>query len=314
MSTLKLSLIDIVLVAICLFLLLISGLSVFLLLRLRKQNKELSKNLELQKSRVLARKEKIMELRKKMKDLVIRFSEDEQKLLTSYTQEEIATVYPEIIDALRNLLSAVEVNRLPQGKQANVMSAAIKLSHQLQEAFRMPEEPLLEQKEDKQEGEAANDSIVPRRALIVDDNEESLLLSAEVVESSGFLVDLAKSGEEAVNKVRISREGYYDLILMDVIMPGKSGYETCRDIRKLMRADCDRIPVIALAANNFSEDYAQLIDSGMNDRLSKPISRDSFLSMVSKWLQRHEADTKKSSDVITWTSISNADGTPAEAK
>ena len=82
--------------------------------------------------------------------------------------------------------------------------------------------------------------------LIVDDNEESRRLSSEIVEGSGFLVDLATNGEEAVEKVRLSREGYYDMILMDIIMHGKNGYEATRDIRKLLRADSERIEQVVI--------------------------------------------------------------------
>lgn len=303
MSIGSLSILDIILAGMCIVLLMLSGVLLVRLMQRRKQCVELRRELELQRSRVLARKEKIWELREKMHVLLVRLSEDEHKLLNSYTQEEIGMLYPEIIDALRQLLKVIEIRNFPQIKQADVMSAAIKLSHLLQNAFRATEEPLFEEDNPGRMGESADESIAPRRVLIVDDNEESLRFSAKVVENSGFLVDLAANGEEAVEKVRLSREGYYDMILMDVIMQGKNGYEACHDIRKLLRTDCERIPIVALTANNFSEDYVRLIDAGMNDRISKPISRNSFLSIADKWLKRQEAQSNTVDSVDTWFSV-----------
>ena len=298
---------NIALGAVCILLLVVIALLLARLLRLRKQCVELRRELEKQKSRVVVRKEKIWELREKLRQLLVRLSEDERKLLNSYTQEEIGALYPEIIEALRQLLKFIEIGRLPKMKQADVMSAAIKLSHLLRSAFRVSEEPLLEDVQSLEPGEQ-NDSIRPRRVLIVDDNEESRRLSSEIVEGSGFLVDLATNGEEAVEKVRLSREGYYDMILMDIIMHGKNGYEATRDIRKLLRADSERIPVIALTANSFLEDYARLIDAGMNDRISKPISRNSFLSVVDKWLKRPEVKNSAADSAGTWFSIPTSGG------
>ena len=298
---------NIALGAVCILLLVVIALLLARLLRLRKQCVELRRELEKQKSRVVVRKEKIWELREKLRQLLVRLSEDERKLLNSYTKEEIGALYPEIIEALRQLLKVIEIGRLPKMKQADVMSAAIKLSHLLRSAFRVSEEPLLEDVQSLEPGEH-DDSIRPRRVLIVDDNEESRRLSSEIVEGSGFLVDLATNGEEAVEKVRLSREGYYDMILMDIIMHGKNGYEATRDIRKLLRADSERIPVIALTANSFLEDYARLIDAGMNDRISKPISRNSFLSVVDKWLKRPEVKNSAADSAGTWFSIPTSGG------
>ena len=171
MSLGSFSLLDIVLAGMCLALLALSGFLMLRLFQRRKKYAEMKKDLTLQRSRVLARKEKIWELRKKMSDLTERLREDEQKLLNSYTQEEIGALYPDIISGLRQLLKTFEVSRLPQAKQTNVMAAAIKLSHLLQNAFRVTEEPLLTD-EETEEKEPVNDGLAPRRVLVVDDNEE----------------------------------------------------------------------------------------------------------------------------------------------
>lgn len=306
----SINMIDIALAGVSAVLLAVCILLLVRLVKRKKQCAMLQMELDRQKSRVIARKEKIWELREKMHELLLHLSEDERKLLNSYTQEEIAALYPEIIEAFRGLLKAIEINKLPQIKQADVMSEAIKLSHLLKNAFRMTEEPLLVDAEIERAEEAGDESIAPRRVLIVDDNEESRHRSAEIVEGSGYWVDMAANGEEAVEKIRISREGYYDLILMDIIMQGKNGYDACRDIRKLLRADCERIPIIALTANNFAEDYVRLIDAGMNDRIAKPISRNAFLNVADKWLNPHENKMNAAADADTWFSLSSAGESP----
>lgn len=310
MNMKSINILDIALAGAAALLLVVTILLLVRLVKRKKQCAALQMELDRQKSRVVARKEKIWELREKMHELLLHLSEDERKLLNSYTREEIAELYPEIIEAYRGLLKAVDINKLPQVKQADVMSAAIKLSHLLKGTFRMTEEPLLTDAEIERIGEAGDESIAPRRVLIVDDNEESRRRSAEIVENSGFWVDLAANGEEAVEKIRISREGYYDLILMDIIMQGKNGYDACRDIRKLLRTDCERIPIVALTANNFAEDYVRLVDAGMNDRISKPISRNAFLSVVDKWLNRQEDKMNADANADAWFSLSSTGESP----
>ena len=64
---------------------------------------------------------------------------------------------------------------------------------------------------------------------------------------------------------------YFDVILMDVMMPVMGGYEASRRIRRLERADAESVPIIAITANAFQEDIIESEEAGMNAHLSKPL-------------------------------------------
>ena len=81
-----------------------------------------------------------------------------------------------------------------------------------------------------------------------------------------------------------SEEGYYDLILMDVMMPIMNGYEATQEIRKLENRKLADIPIIAMTANAFEEDRIAAIKAGMNDHLSKPIQIDKLYEMMKRYL------------------------------
>ena len=71
-----------------------------------------------------------------------------------------------------------------------------------------------------------------------------------------------------------SKEGYYDLILMDIQMPVMNGYEATKEIRKLDRRDAKTVSIVAMSANVFESDVRKSIESGMNDHIGKPINMD----------------------------------------
>ena len=84
-------------------------------------------------------------------------------------------------------------------------------------------------------------------------------------------MDTAENGADAVEKVKNSRPGTYDLVLMDVQMPIMDGYEATREIRGLHDPDLAGIPILAMTANAFEEDRRRALECGMNGFLSKPI-------------------------------------------
>ena len=75
-------------------------------------------------------------------------------------------------------------------------------------------------------------------------------------------------------------EGYYDAILMDMMMPEMDGLEATRAIRALDRTDAKEIPVIALTANAFDEDVQKSLQAGLNAHLSKPVEPDSLFATL----------------------------------
>ncbi len=128
------------------------------------------------------------------------------------------------------------------------------------------------------------DDLKGRRLLLVEDNELNREIAQEILIASGFLVETAKDGSEAVEKVKNSEEGYFDLILMDVQMPVMNGYDATRAIRKLNNLRLSSIPIIAMTANAFEEDKQNAYNSGMNDHIAKPLEMDKLFDVLRKYL------------------------------
>lgn len=85
----------------------------------------------------------------------------------------------------------------------------------------------------------------------------------EILNEYGFLVDTAENGAEAVEKVKNSTPGSYDLVLMDVQMPVMNGYEATKQIRALDDPALAGITILAMTANAFDEDRKKALESGM---------------------------------------------------
>lgn len=110
-----------------------------------------------------------------------------------------------------------------------------------------------------------------RRVLLVEDNELNREISYELLTSEGFKVEEADDGDVAIEKVKNSAPGYFDLVLMDVQMPRMNGYDAARAIRALDDKALAQIPIIAVTANAFEEDRRAAISAGMNGHVAKPI-------------------------------------------
>lgn len=125
-----------------------------------------------------------------------------------------------------------------------------------------------------------------KRILVVDDNEINLEIENEVLKDAGFKVDCAENGRIAVEKVKSSAPGYYDLILMDIQMPVMDGYHATMAIREMENPALAGIPIIAVSANTFEEDKRKAMESGMNAHLPKPLDTPRLYRMIQKFLQK----------------------------
>lgn len=112
-------------------------------------------------------------------------------------------------------------------------------------------------------------SIKGKKVLLVEDNDLNREIAKTLLEDEGVLVSEAVDGLDALKVFEESEIGYFDLILMDVVMPNMNGLSATRAIRELNRIDSN-LPIIALSANAYAEDIKKTKDAGMDDYVSKP--------------------------------------------
>ncbi|MBD3410479.1 MAG: response regulator [Ignavibacteriales bacterium] len=124
----------------------------------------------------------------------------------------------------------------------------------------------------------------PMRILIVDDNDVNRDVLATTLARAGREVSTASSGEAALEALENDE---YDVVLMDVVMPGMDGYEATRKIRE---RHGDRHVVVAVTANVFPEDRKLCLEAGMNEVLSKPIYPEDLEYTLDR-LERDETKT-----------------------
>ncbi len=117
------------------------------------------------------------------------------------------------------------------------------------------------------------------RILLADDNPVNCRLAVLMLGKAGHQVDVVGDGALAVAALR---ERDYDLVLMDVQMPGVDGLEATRRIRRLPAARAG-VPVIAITANAMAGDEQRCLEAGMDDYVTKPIDRARLLGKVTQW-------------------------------
>ncbi|MFT2111059.1 response regulator [Marinomonas sp. 2405UD68-3] len=116
------------------------------------------------------------------------------------------------------------------------------------------------------------------KILAVDDNSTNLQLVEHWLKPNGLDVILAYSGQQALE---MSAKNSFDLILMDIQMPGLDGMETTKELRR--RAQYKETPIIALTAHALNSEKHQIIEAGMNTYLTKPVSESTLLDTIHHW-------------------------------
>jgi twitching motility two-component system response regulator PilH len=120
---------------------------------------------------------------------------------------------------------------------------------------------------------------MPQKILVVDDSPTELTLMSRPLKEAGYWVVTAIDGEDAISKVMSENP---DLVVLDVVMPKKNGFQVCREIRtRLGKAN---LPVIMLTTKNEASDKFWGLKQGANEYMSKPFSPEELLSTVRRFI------------------------------
>ena len=140
------------------------------------------------------------------------------------------------------------------------------------------------QKNFRQEDGVAVLDATGKRILVVEDNDVNMEIITAILEHTHAHVTCAWDAEEAIDLISQSREGHYDMILMDIQMPGMDGYAATRAIRSMDRKDTMTIPIMAMTANAFAQDVEKALSAGMNAHIAKPIDVDELFQKMYHFL------------------------------
>ena len=120
-----------------------------------------------------------------------------------------------------------------------------------------------------------------KKVLIVDDNELNLKVAARLLQPYKMDIDKSSSGDDAISK--IIDDNVYDLILLDDMMPHKSGSETLAELKQI---EGFNMPVVVLTANAIEGMKEQYLKAGFDDYLAKPISKEELKRVLQKYLNK----------------------------
>ena len=141
----------------------------------------------------------------------------------------------------------------------------------------------------KQEQPVAEEEneLAGKRILLAEDNEINMEIAEFYATDHGAIVEKAKNGKEAVDAFAASAPGYFDVILMDVMMPVLDGLEATRQIRALPRDDAKTICIVAMTAQTAKESIEECLQAGMNGHIAKPVKADQMVGSVLAAMQAH---------------------------
>lgn len=126
------------------------------------------------------------------------------------------------------------------------------------------------------------------RILIIEDEPGILSFIQEGLKEEGFAVDTAPEGNTGLEMALVN-DGEYDLLLVDWMLPGVSGIEVCRQVRKVNT----RVPIIFLTARDTVQDTVFALQMGANDYIKKPFSFDELLARIRVQLRSKDEETNK---------------------
>lgn len=145
--------------------------------------------------------------------------------------------------------------------------------------FEIAEEPAVVQ----EMSELPKGNLSGCRILLAEDNELNREIAAFLLKDEGISVTEAEDGQQAVECFLKMPEGYYDAVLMDIMMPVMDGYQAARAIRGSGKKDAEMIPIVAITANAFAEDKRKTMEAGMDAHLSKPLNVQELMDTIRKF-------------------------------
>lgn len=131
-------------------------------------------------------------------------------------------------------------------------------------------------------------SITPSTLLLVEDNPTNQMIAEAFLKQAGHHVDIVDNGKKAVAAVKTKT---YDLVFMDIAMPEMDGFEATKIIRSM--PDKKELPIIAMTAHAMRGDREECLAAGMNDYITKPLSRETLLQRVTLWSKQNDMIVKR---------------------
>lgn len=125
-----------------------------------------------------------------------------------------------------------------------------------------------------------------KKILVVEDNEINMEIIKGILERTNANIVCAWSAEEALEFIDNEDKDFFDLILMDIQLPGMDGYSATRSIRCMAREEAMSVPILAMTANAFAQDVEKALDSGMNAHIAKPIDVDELFQKLYYYLYK----------------------------
>jgi CheY-like chemotaxis protein len=119
--------------------------------------------------------------------------------------------------------------------------------------------------------------FIDKKVLVVEDNKINQMITKKMIENKEMICEIVDNGEDAISLVK---KNNYDLVLMDVHLPGINGTTATEQIRKFDKS----IPIIALTAISLNENREMLLSFGMNDVITKPFNPDNFYKVIAQQL------------------------------
>lgn len=143
--------------------------------------------------------------------------------------------------------------------------------------------PFLVDQSGEKETSETQVSLKGRKVLLVEDNELNMEIAEFMLEQEDMSVTKAYNGAQGVREFADSAYGYFDFILMDIMMPEMNGMEAARTIRAMDRPDAKTVPIFAMTANSFMEDVERSKASGMNEHICKPLNHEVLVRFLTRY-------------------------------